>query len=281
VIERLKLAVEGAIRSALPLLPENARTRAAELLFRYGVMRLPNNRVTRRYVRRFGLTVRRGPFQGLQFPPEVVGRNPFLTPKLIGSFEAELHPWLERLAEKRFTRVVNVGAAEGYYVAGLARKLPEARVIAWEADPMHAHLTALMTARNGVADRVEVRGLCRIDDFAAIPADGPTLVVIDAEGAEDELLDPARAPILREATVLVEVHEMYAPGVERRLYERFGGTHTIEAVHDRPRYRDDYPELYELHVDNFERDLAITESRIGPTPWLLIEPSATSPTDGR
>jgi predicted O-methyltransferase YrrM len=276
VIDAAKRAVMRAITAVLARLPEAWRARGNEALWRYGIMRLPNHRVTRRYVRRFGLTVRRGPFQGLEFPKEVVGRNPFLTSKLIGSYEAELHPWVERLAQQPFRRVLDVGAADGFYVAGFARRLPQAKIIAWEADPLQAQLTRLTAERNGVADRVDLRGLCRIEDLAALDGDEPSLVIIDAEGAEDELLDPERAPALRDATVIVEVHEMYAPGVTERLRERFSATHRIEELRDRPRYRDDYPELYELQVDNLERDLAVTESRIGVTPWLLIEPRATS-----
>lgn len=281
MIDAVKRAILRAITAVLERLPEAWRARGHELLWRYGIMRLPNHRVTRRYVRRFGLKVRRGPFEGLEFPHEVVGRNPFLTSKLLGSYEQELHPWVERVAQAGFGLVVDVGAADGYYVAGLARRLPQARVIAWEADPLQARLTRLTAERNEVADRVELRGMCRIADLAAIDGDGPALVLIDAEGAEDELLDPRRAPLLRDATVIVEVHEMYAPGVTARLRERFGSTHTIEELRDRPRYRDDYPELYELQVDNLERDLAITESRTGVTPWLLISPRATSVQEAR
>jgi predicted O-methyltransferase YrrM len=276
VIDRLKSGVMRVVRGVVRRLPDRLRAPAGELLWRYGVMRLPNHRVTRRYVRRFGLSVRRGPFAGMELPREIVGRNPFLTAKLIGSYESELHPWLERVTAGPYRLVVDIGAADGYYVAGLARRMPHARVIAWEADPVQARLARLTAERNGVADRVDVRGLCRIEDLAGLNGDGPALVVIDAEGAEDELLDPERAPVLRDATVIVEVHEMFAPGVTERLRRRFAATHTFEQLIDGPRHRDDYPELYELQVDNLERDLAVTESRNAATPWLLIEPRATS-----
>ncbi len=281
LLRRLESGLRAVVRAVLHRLPASWQARVDEAVWRYGVMRLPNYRVTRRYVRHFGLKVRRGPFAGLEFPKEVVGRNPFLTSKLIGAYELELHPWVERLAQTPFELVADIGAADGYYVAGLAMRIPGARVIAWEASPLQARLTRLTTERNGVAGRVELRGLCRIEDLAALPANGHALVVIDAEGAEDELLDPARAPVLRGSTVLVEVHEMYAAGVTRRLRDRFGATHAIEELSDRPRYRDDYPELYELRVDHFERDLAITESRTGVTTWLLMEPRETKPAQPR
>jgi hypothetical protein len=276
VIWRLKSGLVAIAGALVRRLPATWQARAGELAWRYGVMRLPNYRVTRRFVAEYGLEVRRGPFAGLRFPEAVVGRNPFLTSKLIGSYELELHPWIERLVSKPFEIVADIGAADGYYVAGLAMRMPETRVIAWEADPLHARLARLTAQRNGVADRVEVRGHCGVEDLAALQTTGRLLVVIDAEGAEDELLDPEKVPALRAGTMLVEVHEMYAPGVTERLRARFGATHTIREQFDRPRYRDDYPELGALRVDNFERDLAITESRTGVTPWLLIEPAATS-----
>jgi hypothetical protein len=276
VIWRLKRGLVAIAAALVRRLPAKWQARASELAWRYGVMRLPNYRVTRRFVAEYGLRVRRGPFAGLRFPQAVIGRNPFLTSKLIGSYEFELHPWIERLVSKPFEIVADIGAADGYYVAGLAMRMPDARVIAWEADPLHARLARLTAESNGVANRVDVRGQCGVEDLAALETTGPLLVVIDAEGAEDELLDPERVPALRAATMLVEVHEMYAPGVTERLRARFGATHTIHEQFDRPRYRDDYPELAALRVDNLERDLAITESRIGVTPWLLIEPDAAS-----
>ena len=74
--------------------------------------------MTRAYVEQHGLTVRRGPLEGLTYPLDLVGKVDALVPKLIGSYEAELHESLEELLAPT---VVNIGSADGYYSVGLAR----------------------------------------------------------------------------------------------------------------------------------------------------------------
>jgi len=56
-------------------------------------------------------------------------------PKLLGCYEAELHPVFAKWQAVPFRQVVNVGAAEGYYAVGCARLWPEAQVIAFETNP--------------------------------------------------------------------------------------------------------------------------------------------------
>jgi methylase of polypeptide subunit release factors len=52
--------------------------------------------------------------------------------------------------------VIDIGAAEGYYAIGFARRLPAARVIASDLDPVARLLCWLLARRNGVGDRVSV-----------------------------------------------------------------------------------------------------------------------------
>ena len=53
---------------------------------------------------------------------------------------------------------------------------------------------------------------------------------MDVEGAEDFLLEPSRAPGLRTAEILVELHDMFVPGVTERLKARFEPTHTVSLI---------------------------------------------------
>ena len=82
-------------------------------------------------------TVLSGPFKGMRYPLRSSGQGGLL-PKLLGTYERELSPAIERLISDRPTLVVNVGAAEGYYAVGLALRAPQAQVIAFEMErPLH------------------------------------------------------------------------------------------------------------------------------------------------
>ncbi|NJS39944.1 MAG: hypothetical protein HC783_14065 [Rhodobacteraceae bacterium] len=126
---------------------------------------------------------------------------------------------------------------------------------------------ARLAAENGVADRVLVGAEVSHADLA-ICAAAPTLVLCDIEGAEDALLDPAKAPALLQADILVEVHEAEAPGLLSRLTERFAATHSITRI-DRQLLPDLLPAWTE-GLSDLDRLLLLWEWRAGPTPWLWM-----------
>jgi len=102
-----------------------------------------------------GGTVLSGPFAGMRFGD---GRSQSeIMPKLIGSYECELHDIVESLIKLRFTTIINVGAAEGYYAVGMAVKCPQAKVVAFEMDDTQAEYCRSTAILNSVERRVAVR----------------------------------------------------------------------------------------------------------------------------
>ena len=145
-----------------------------------------------------------GPFAGMEYVWRALGSA--YIPKLLGIYERELAWCVEAACEARPDRIVNLGAAEGYYAVGLARRNPQARVVAFEAMEFGRNLLSEMVALNGVSERVEVRGTAGCPELrAALHGAVCPLVVCDVEGQEANLLDPATVPGLRGARILVEV----------------------------------------------------------------------------
>ncbi|HMP62005.1 MAG TPA: 50S ribosomal protein L11 methyltransferase [Phenylobacterium sp.] len=219
------------------------------------------------FVQHHGRRVLQGPFAGMAY---VEGATEgALLPRLIGSYESELHPHLLGLVAEGLEAVVDVGCAEGYYAVGLARLSPGLKIYAFDSDPKARAACAQMAQLNGVADQVEIAGALTpqaLDAYA-----GPRrLVLVDIEGAEDELLDPGLAPALRASHIIVEAHEVYRPGVADRLAERFSATHHVERVELGSKVID-LPDWLKAsnHLDQL---LAVWEWRVGPTPWLVMRP---------
>src|SRR5262245_38771590 len=77
--------------------------------------------------KRYGETVGPGIFSGMRWPAD--SADGCVVPKLLGCYEEELHDAVRELAAARPSLVVDVGCASGWYLCGLARMLPEARVI--------------------------------------------------------------------------------------------------------------------------------------------------------
>ena len=244
--------------------------RVAELEARLDHERLfPLEWVNRRVRDRFGEPVVAGPFEGMRYPDYAFERVDLYAPKLLGAYEREIAPAVERAITRGPAAAVVIGAAEGYYAIGLARRLPEAIVVAYEADESKHELLLALAELNGVRDRIELHGPCDADGLAAALPDG-ALVVCDCDGCEVELLDPERVPALRGAPMLVEAHDLLVPGTTPALRERFAATHAIEEIPTETRFVDDFPQLGDLPL--VTRQLAISEFRGAPMAWLALEP---------
>ena len=223
--------------------------------------------LTRTLIARHGNVVQSGPFAGLRFTGQT--SEGCTAPRLLGCYEHELHPHIERLIGRGFDALLNIGCADGYYAVGLATRMPGALVFAHDLEPEAQAGCREVAALNGVSDRVKVGGLFQGGDFAAY-AGRNTWLVMDIEGAERELLDPVAYPALREMTVLVECHDCFVPGISRDIASRFT-SHTITRVdHGWPALQ--LPEWLRAssHLDQL---LAVWEFRRGPTPWLIMEPA--------
>ena len=171
-----------------------------------------------------------GPFSGMRYPAAAAVGSA-AGPKLLGTYEAELHDVVRSLPNQGFDRIVNVGSGEGYYAVGLLILMPHARGIAFEVEEQGQKLSREMARLNGVEDRVDVRGCCSPQDLAEALRDANRgLVVMDVEGAEDLLLNPEGCPGLHKSAVLVEVHEYLKPGVTEHLLAWYSPTHTITRI---------------------------------------------------
>ncbi|MFM9058541.1 MAG: hypothetical protein ACKOSQ_05410 [Planctomycetaceae bacterium] len=181
-----------------------------------------------------------GPFAGMRYGTDSTCGT--LGPKLLGTYERELAPVVERIVAAGRGRIIDVGAAEGWYAVGLLTRLPAARGVAFESTAGGRALLRDMALANGVADRLDIRGHCGVAELAAtVEAFRPDLVVCDAEGAEREILDPIAIPRLAGIDMLVEIHDFIDPATGAALERRFRHTHTIERIATRPRRAADVP----------------------------------------
>jgi hypothetical protein len=221
-----------------------------------------------------GRVVATGPFRGMRYID--LDRAPLgspIAPSLLGSYEAELHPLLEDLISQRFPRVVNIGSAEGYYAVGMALRLPDAEVFAFEADDATRALCGEMAALNGVSERVHLEGCCVADRLDHVVAGQPTLVICDCEGCELDVLDPDAAPALAGATVLVELHDFVNPTITETIERRFGPSHDIEFIDMAERSPEPYQQWL-APLPAWIRPWIVSEFRtaLPPQRWALLRP---------
>jgi hypothetical protein len=231
--------------------------------------------IKRKLVANSGWRVQRGPFEGLEIPADISWGDGDIVPKLLGSYEEELHAVIDRVTATRCSTIVNVGCAEGYYATGFARILPEARIIAFDSDPEARRICQIAAERNAVSDRVEVRGTCSTEDLEQCLSHEPnSLLLMDCEGAELELLSPEAVPALRERDILVECHDFLDAPISDILRARFEGSHEIQEIREGPRDPNAYALLRDL--DGLDRFIAVCEFRPKTMSWLSMWSESTS-----
>jgi len=214
-----------------------------------------------------------GPFAGMQYVQ--ISQGSAYIPKLLGIYERELVPQVEALVAREPELIIDVGAAEGYYAIGFARRLPQCRVIAFEMEPRGQTALQEMATLNSVSDRVEVRGKCEAHDLAEV-LDGVSsaAIICDVEGYEHLLLDPLAVPALRRVSILVELHDFVIPGITEALKKRFQHSHDISHIWQESRSRAEFPwrTLGTSLLPKSYLDWAVSEWRPVRMAWLWMEP---------
>jgi SAM-dependent methyltransferase len=218
------------------------------------------------------LTVLHGPFKGMQYPGTEAAGSAFI-PKLLGSYEKELQPILEHLLAKNYTAMVDIGCAEGYYAVGIARRLRQCRVTAYDLDPRARDLCQSMAKLNGVTDNFRVETFCDAKTLENFAPGGKSLIICDCEAYEKQLFTPAVRDALRGHDILIEMHDFLDITISSYLIDLFKDSHKqtrITSVDDLQKARDyDYPELAGLSLP--VRRQALAEDRPRIMEWLILE----------
>lgn len=111
---------------------------------------------------------------------------------------AVVEPMTEWLANhKRAARVVDPGAGSGRFLCAVGRRLPDARLVAVEIDPLAALTTRANLTVLGFDERAELR----VGDYRALnlpPASGPTAFIGNPPYVRHHDIDPAWKAWLRE-----------------------------------------------------------------------------------
>jgi hypothetical protein len=216
------------------------------------------------------LTVLDGPFAGLRYPVAIsVGSRLF--PKLLGTYESELHALIEKVCTSSYSRVLDIGCAEGYYAVGLALRLPTTDIYAFDINPKALATCRALAAFNGVQDRINLFGECTSDilrDLADLPR---SLIISDCEGYEDQLFVADVVPSLRSHDCIIETHDFFGEPILKNLLSRFTPTHDCTVVSTTTadaKLRGEAGSRLAM----FQRDdqkLLVSEGRPGPMTWLF------------
>jgi Ribosomal protein L11 methyltransferase (PrmA) len=263
MVPSIKKGIKGAALSAFPELALKFFSIRSRRTIEAQVRQVGLDRLAREVSRATGGTVAAGPFAGMRLDYELLPVH--ASPKFLGTYEQELHRVVERAIQLHPKWVLNIGCAEGFYAIGLAIRLNDAQVFAADADPKALSATVKNAELNGVSARVCPVGIVRprqLDQYLKTDA---SLLVMDCEGAEFSLLDPANDPILLRTNIVVEIHGEF--GTAQKIMQKFAHTHKIIEINPSVRTVED---ILVSPIRGIDMLSAAAEWR-GLTSWLFLE----------
>ncbi len=220
--------------------------------------------------------VRYGPLKSFILNKDSSWGGADLAAKLLGLYEKEV---LDAILSKspRFTTLVNLGAADGYYGIGLLKADIFQRSVCYESSEKGRALIAATAKANGVDKRIVIGGTAS----AAFPSEisklgvalNECVVLCDIEGGEFDVLSLHCIQQLRHSMLLIELHDFMVndgDAKKRNLIEMLSEHFSITLLTMGTRDLSPFPELGMLN-DN-DRWLICSEGRPRHMSWLRCDP---------
>jgi hypothetical protein len=214
-----------------------------------------------------------GPFKGMLYP-SIHATGSAIYPKLIGSYEQELHEITQQLIEYPFDEIWDIGCAEGYYAIGFALKNNTAKVLAHDIEIKAQNMCKKMAEINNVSHKISIGGAITPDSFENIDANKKVLILSDCEGYEKHLFTSNTISNLKNCHVLIELHDMFDIEISTKIKAVFEASHHIQMITS----NDD---IYKAHNYNYSESKNLStklryelfaERRLHIMEWIYAVP---------
>ena len=230
--------------------------------------------LSRQLARNGETTIRSGLFKGTILNPESFSST--YSPKYIGTYEREVQNHLASI-NTPIDCFLNIGCADGYYVAGIARwrRIP---CIGVDIDPRCPAAIAHVGHVNGVSDLVAFSASI---SKAVTKLSGSALILIDVDGAESkvlrELLDAlTKNPSIKHVHLILETDQntegggMNHPNLIRTLCAENWSIERLLLQDPNQRFLPCYS-----HLSFLQQVALAAEGRPGGQSWIVAQRAYT------
>ena len=215
-----------------------------------------------------------GPFKGLLLPVSYSWGKSDRASMLLGLYEKEILNILQNLSgnQKYF---VNLGAADGYYGAGVLVNNLFKKSICFELSEYGRKIIYEVAKKNNVLDRIEIRGIADKYFYNHISDEiiNNSLLFVDIEGAEFNVLTESAFQKFHKSIIIVELHDWFfndAINKERELVKSSIKTHSITQITTESRDLSKFDDL-KLYNDD-DRWIICSEGRGQLMRWFRFDP---------
>ncbi|KAA3665906.1 class I SAM-dependent methyltransferase [Pectobacterium carotovorum] len=218
--------------------------------------------------------VKYGPFNGLKLQRDTWWGKSDLGSMLLGLYEKEILDYIDTVNIGEFNSFIDIGAADGYYACGLLTTGKVNKAICFERSERGQDIIKSNWVRNGRKGELKVYGEANISSISSLLPEelNKSLVLVDIEGYEFELLTHDIMSALSTCTVIIEIHNWvddFIPKYENLLKDAWK-FFDIEYFQRVERVTSNLPELRDFTDDN--RLLLVSERRPCLMRFLKLTP---------
>ncbi len=221
-------------------------------------------------------TVKYGPFKGLRLTHNPWWGQLDLGSQCLGLYEKEILKFIENIEDGQFTNFIDIGAADGYYAVGLLSTGKIQRSICFEKTDKGREAIFTNWKNNGAIGQLVVKAKANFESIATLTEHDleRSLILIDIEGGEFELLNNDTIHKFRYSKILLEIHNWVTDFEEKykNLLISLDEFFCIKIIKRVDRQVDNYMELRDFTDDN--RLLLISERRPCLMRFLELTPKS-------
>lgn len=216
------------------------------------------------------LIVQNGPFKGMLYP-EISSIGSAIYPKLLGCYEKELWETIEYFKNNKYSEIIDVGCAEGYYAVGMALNTKDSKIYAYDTEEKARILCNEMAKLNNVNDRIIIRSKLKPEELGLFPFSGRGLIICDCEGFEKELFNKDNVKNLINCDLIIEAHDLFDINISTYLKEIFSESHNVRSIQS----IDDIQKALTYNINGLEKlnlsdkKSILAEGRVSIMEWLI------------
>lgn len=267
--------LQAEIEYFSPILAREKRTsEAMKSAWRQETVRERQRRVSLEVHRMLGGKVMYGPFRGLKLSHSPWWGELDLGSQCLGLYEKELLDYFDSIPSGKFSTFIDIGAADGYYAIGLLKAKIVPTVLCFEMSAKGRDAIKNNWEENGQPDTLHIFDEATPSSLSQISSEAlkKSLVLIDIEGAEFELLTDEVLQQFKDSTIIVEIHNWVDSFIDKysALIARLERLFSIAIIDPVCRDTTSFPELRDFTDDN--RALLVSERRPCAMRFLRLTP---------
>lgn len=235
---------------------------------------LKKQKILNNLLKKYDSKVQYGPFKNMVLNKQSWWSKYDLISQVLGTYEENILNYILSKRDQAKELFVDIGAADGYFVIGLARINLFKNIYAYEISREARKEIKNNAIINNCLNKLDIRQEASLEEFKEIERKfNSGIILIDIEGCEYDLLTDEALYILRKFHLIIEMHPFLIKDGLSKSERLFCDARKYFAVDKSIRLNYSPAKFEELSsYTEDEQLLALSEGRSETTEWILLSP---------